>query len=53
VWLLRRIHGECVSRKMAGVNALERLSDLFALKAAPNHIRSDNGGEITTKRVGK
>ncbi|MBM4059411.1 MAG: transposase family protein, partial [Planctomycetes bacterium] len=32
-----------VSRKLTSEDVLERLSDLFARKGVPDHIRSDNG----------
>ena len=40
-----------VSRRMTSESVLERLSDLFARRGVPNHIRSDNGPEFTAMRV--
>jgi len=40
-----------VSRKLTSEDLLERLSDLFAHKGVPDHIRSDNSSEFTAKRV--
>ena len=40
-----------VSRKLTSEDVLERLSDLFVRKGVPDHIRSDNGSEVTAKRV--
>ena len=39
-----------VARKLTSEDVLERLSDLFVRRGVPDHIRSDNGSEFTTKR---
>ena len=39
-----------MSRKLTSEDVLERLSDLFVHKGVPDHIRSDNGSEFTSKR---
>jgi len=48
---------ECLSidvdRQLSSDRVLERLTDLFAQRGAPDHIRSDNGTEFTAKRVRK
>lgn len=40
-----------VARKLRSDDVLERLSWLFATRAVPDHIRSDNGPEFTAKVV--
>jgi putative transposase len=40
-----------VSRKAKAVDVLDALSDLFILRGAPGHIRSDNGPEFIAKAV--
>jgi putative transposase len=40
-----------VSRKLTSEDVLERLSDLFVRKGAPNQIRSRNGSELAATRV--
>jgi len=40
-----------VSRRMTSESVLERLSDLFVRRGVPDHIRSDNGPELTATRV--
>jgi transposase InsO family protein len=40
-----------VARKLTSDDVLERLSDLFVRRDAPEHIRSDNGPEFTAKAV--
>jgi len=46
---------ECLSidvgRKLKSDHVLERLTDLFVRRGLPDHIRSDNGPEFTSKRV--
>lgn len=39
------------SRKLNSENVLERLSDLFVCRVAPEHIRNDNGSEFIARRV--
>jgi putative transposase len=40
-----------VARRLTSDDVLERLSDLFVRRGAPEHIRSDNGPEFTAKAV--
>jgi transposase InsO family protein len=40
-----------VARRLTSEDVLERLSDLFVRRGAPEHIRSDNGPEFTAKAV--
>ena len=40
-----------VARRLTSDDALERLSDLFARRGVPGHIRSDYGPEFTAKAV--
>jgi putative transposase len=40
-----------VARRLTSDDVLERLSDLFVRRGLPDHIRSDNGPEFTTKAV--
>jgi putative transposase len=40
-----------VQRKLTSEDVLEELTWLFALRGAPDYIRSDNGSEFTAKRV--
>jgi transposase InsO family protein len=40
-----------VARKLTSDDVLERLSDLFVRRGAPERIRSDNGPEFTAKAV--
>jgi transposase InsO family protein len=46
---------ECLSidvdRRLSSDRVLERLTDLFAQRGAPDYIRSDNGPEFTAKKV--
>ena len=46
---------ECLSidvgRKLKSEDVLERLTELFVRRRLPEHIRSDNGPEFTSKRV--
>ncbi len=46
---------ECLSidvgRKLKSEDVLARLTDLFVRRGLPEHIRSDNGPEFTSKRV--
>jgi transposase InsO family protein len=40
-----------VARKLTSEDVLERLSELFVCRGAPDHIRSDKGSDFTAKRV--
>jgi transposase InsO family protein len=40
-----------VARRLSSEDVLERLAWLFATRAVPEHIRSDNGPEFTAKVV--
>jgi transposase InsO family protein len=40
-----------VAKRLTSEDVLERLTDLFAHRGVPEHIRSDNGGEFTAKCV--
>lgn len=40
-----------VSGRLTGEGAVERLSDGFVKRGTPKQIRSDNGPEVTTRRV--
>jgi transposase InsO family protein len=40
-----------VARRMTSEDVLERLTDLFIRRGVPDHIRSDNGAEFTSKAV--
>jgi len=40
-----------VERRLNSENILERLSDLFVRRGVPDHIRSGNGPEFTSKKV--
>jgi putative transposase len=40
-------------RRLSSDRVLERLTDLFAQRGAPDYIRSDNGPEFTAKKVRK
>jgi len=42
-----------VQRKLTSEDVLEELTWLFALRGAPDYIRSDNGPEFTAQRVRK
>ncbi len=46
---------ECLSvdvdRRLSSHRVLERLTELFAQRDAPNYIRSDNGSKFTAKKV--
>ena len=46
---------ECLSidvgRKLKSEDVLDRLTELFIRRGLPDHIRSDNGPEFTSKRV--
>jgi transposase InsO family protein len=46
---------ECLSirieRKLKSVDVIDVLSDLFILRGAPEHVRSDNGPEFVAKAV--
>jgi len=48
---------ECLSidvdRRLSSDRVLERLTELFAQRGAPDYIRSDNGSEFTAKKVRK
>ena len=48
---------ECLSidvdRRLTSDRVLERLTELFAQRGAPDYIRSDNGSEFTAKKVRK
>ena len=39
-------------RKLKSVDVLDRVTELFVRRGLPDHIRSDNGPEFTSKRVG-
>jgi transposase InsO family protein len=40
-----------VARRLTSDDVLERLTELFVLRAVPQYIRSDNGGEFTAEAV--
>ena len=40
-----------VARKLKSEDVLERLSDLLVRRGVPKYIRSDNGPELTAKKV--
>jgi hypothetical protein len=40
-----------VDRKLKSIDVIDVLSDLFILRGAPEHIRSDNGPEFVAKTV--
>jgi len=40
-----------VAKRLTSEDVLERLTDLFAHRGVPKHIRSDNGAEFTAKCV--
>ena len=40
-----------VARKLKAIDVIDVLSDLFILRGAPAHIRSDNGPEFVAKAV--
>jgi putative transposase len=40
-----------VDRRLKAVDVIDVLSDLFILRGAPEHIRSDNGPEFIAKAV--
>jgi transposase InsO family protein len=40
-----------VARRLTSDDVLDRLSDLFARRGVPAHLRSDNGPEFTAKAV--
>ncbi len=40
-----------VARRMTSEDVMERLTDLFIHRGVPDHIRSDNGAEFTSKAV--
>ena len=40
-----------VARKLSSEDVLDRLVELFVRRGLPDHIRSDNGAEFTSKRV--
>ena len=40
-----------VDRKLQSTDVIDVLSDLFILRGAPDHIRSDNGPEFVAKAV--
>ncbi len=40
-----------VARRLTSEDVLERLSDLFIHRGVPEHIRSDNGAELTATKV--
>ena len=46
---------ECLSidvgRKLKSEDVLDRLTELFVRRGLPEHIRSDNGPEFTSKHV--
>ena len=42
-----------VSRRLNGMDVIERLADLFILRGIPGYIRSDNGPEFVSKKVRK
>jgi putative transposase len=40
-----------INRKLNSIDVIDMLSDLFILRGAPEHIRSDNGPEFVAKAV--
>jgi transposase InsO family protein len=40
-----------VARKLKGADVIDVLSDLFVLRGAPTHVRSDNGPEFAAQAV--
>ncbi len=40
-----------VARKFKSDDVLKALTDLFATRGVPDHIRADNGAEFTAKAV--
>ena len=42
-----------VDRNIRSQGVLDRLTDLFIMRGIPEHIRSDNGAEFTSKAVRK
>jgi len=42
-----------VARRLNSQDVLDVLTDLMAVRGAPDHIRSDNGGEFRAKAVQK
>jgi hypothetical protein len=51
--ILEEFTHEClairVGRKLKAADVIDVLSDLFILRGAPDHIRSDNGPEFAAK----
>jgi putative transposase len=46
---------ECIAirigRKLCSIDVIDVMSDLFILRGAPSHVRSDNGPEFAAKAV--
>jgi len=40
-----------VDRRLSSDHVLDRLTELFAQRGAPDYIRSDNGAEVTARKV--
>ena len=40
-----------ISRRLKAIDVVDVLTDLFILRGAPGHIRSDNGPEFVAKAV--
>lgn len=53
--LLDKYRRECLSidvaRRLTSEDVLERLNDLFVRRGVPDYIRSDNGAELTVRKV--
>src|SRR4051812_25016870 len=45
--------GATATRQLGASDVIEVLADLFILRGAPAHIRSDHGGEFAAKAVQK
>ena len=46
-----RMHSHQVARRINSFGVLETMADVMLLRGVPEHIRSDNGGEMTAKVV--
>ncbi len=40
-----------VSRQIKTIDVIEKLADLFILRGIPEHIRSDNGSEFSSRQI--